>query len=795
MSCRSQTPVPRVRVNGETEEEEGAATVTSVTIGSSAVKRNFRRMQSLGTTLRSPKIWRDLKSKRRFTDLCVLFICAVFGTILFFSYERSLDGRPERLTHGFDYRGRMCGIDSQVNATYLLWCTPANQDMINWADPICVSSCPTSSEQTTTVMCPLPKIEKEIEVPGPNQSFRLVKTVEQNVVPSPATSTHALFSYCIPDVLLDTDMNTITQMFEGAGFGGSITHLRHYGGELVQRWKLLVVAIFFACFFAYTYLVLLRMVARPLIYLSFFLILIFAALCTGYCFVKSKPIVWGVMMNMRELGPVQWAESTVFVPFVFPYTKDLASDIRFAANEIRDVAEDVLPDALVNSSKKMFSDVRNSSRKMLSDVANSSNPVLEKLTAEVKAKSAVLKNAVTSGFARVPSFMKKRFNATDFSLESIIRPLVGSYTMHALFSLGVFCSLLCYILLCLLVHSRKTIHLAIGCVEEACSVLFSIKTLLILPFLQLVAWCTITAIFSILILQVLSTIPVTADSITIAGIEVQGFARQFHPTMYHAVQSLMWLFALFWVQELAHVFVHFVASYAAVQWFFSSFDGYHKRAPYFLVPKGFFIGAMFHLGSLALVAFLAASLRAIRWIWFFTSKRKKEERGRFMASITNSIDCCLRLCESFIHYISSHILTEIALNGDKSFCSCAASVGSLLATNVTNAAMLHGTGWLLTIVGTLSIAAATSGSMVLAIRNPDIINIDALKDLDGADANLFAIVGAVLGGFIGYAFMSLLDRVAETLMYVYLRCKDDGSMANTPDSLVRLVDAHEIVEM
>jgi len=349
-----------------------------------------------------------------------------------------------------------------------------------------------------------------------------------------------------------------------------------------------------------------------------------------------------------------------------------------------------------------------------------------------------------------------KFDVLDFP-ERCIFALVGNYTTHVFLALAI-CSACIFALLCSLFHSKNSVHVAISCVEEACSVLFSLKTLLLLPLLQVGAWCAVTVAFILLTLQVLSTVPVVPSSVLLYGFEVRGFARQVYPTFTHWLQFFLWSFALLWAQEMIHVMVHFAASYAAVQWVVAPFKvpEKKKKLPYFVVSKGFLIATVFHLGSLALVALLSVSARALRWTWYFLRRKKTH----------SSLDGCLKITESFIHYISCHILTEIAMKGNQSFASCAGSVGKCLSMNVSTAAVVHGTGWIVTIMGTLVVAAATSGCMVLGI-------VYELKIFKGADMTFFALSGAAVGGCVGYAFMSLLDRIAETLMYCYLRRKDD----------------------
>lgn len=70
-------------------------------------------------------------------------------------------------------------MGDQKNTTYLLWCSPKGES-ISWVDPVCVEQCPTK-DHLPTVMCPLPKVKREQEIPEENGTIRIVQTVEQSL--------------------------------------------------------------------------------------------------------------------------------------------------------------------------------------------------------------------------------------------------------------------------------------------------------------------------------------------------------------------------------------------------------------------------------------------------------------------------------------------------------------------------------------------------------------------------------------------------------------------------------------
>jgi len=97
-------------------------------------------------------------SVRRPTDLvCVLvFLGFIIGMLIFLTIVKnaSIDGRAysdvRRLSHGFDYQARLCGVDDGVEERpFLFWCRddPSQKDFavastLNLQHPVCVEECP-----------------------------------------------------------------------------------------------------------------------------------------------------------------------------------------------------------------------------------------------------------------------------------------------------------------------------------------------------------------------------------------------------------------------------------------------------------------------------------------------------------------------------------------------------------------------------------------------------------------------------------------------------------------------------
>lgn len=96
---------------------------------------------------------------RRCTDpICLLFFWAFCGGLIYiinYAYEV---GDVRRLSHGFNYKGRLCGVDPGYEDRPLLYFCPSGMAIpgtdppvpssLDLIHPICVSECPVSAAQS-----------------------------------------------------------------------------------------------------------------------------------------------------------------------------------------------------------------------------------------------------------------------------------------------------------------------------------------------------------------------------------------------------------------------------------------------------------------------------------------------------------------------------------------------------------------------------------------------------------------------------------------------------------------------
>mmetsp|Transcript_87860 Transcript_87860/g.246731 ORF Transcript_87860/g.246731 Transcript_87860/m.246731 type:complete len:830 (-) Transcript_87860:243-2732(-) len=205
---------------------------------------------------------------RRLTDcvclpIMVLYILGMIAIAAFASREADV----LRLTRGYDYFGRLCGVDETVeDKPYLFWCRadPSETSMVpsalNLNDATCVSHCPMSGG--APVQC-LMAAQARGE-PKSSNAFGTVESyfvhVQQSIVDTKPYDTR-LFSgrYCMPDdvTLKASVLHGPANMFIRAvkGFG-----------SLKNSWGVMFLVVVVSVLLAYAYIFTFKYIGKYVLY-------------------------------------------------------------------------------------------------------------------------------------------------------------------------------------------------------------------------------------------------------------------------------------------------------------------------------------------------------------------------------------------------------------------------------------------------------------------------------------------------------------------------------------------------
>lgn len=229
---------------------------------------------------------KSAEHRRSCTDVfCIpIFFAALVGLGYILQYAR-VNGDMARVFHGVDFNSNVCGVSQAVEGKpYLFWCaTPSAamtsaamnaagissspgaavmsySNMLDLAHPICVSSCPNSSD--TFNAC----FQRELVSDGPRGvtgTFTKNITYEFDFVADHPT-TKIAERYCMPKQVSMLDQLKST-------FNGGMEGLMFHAAEVMEDWYLVAAAAVLAVFLGFAYLFLVKCFAKPCVYVTFVL--------------------------------------------------------------------------------------------------------------------------------------------------------------------------------------------------------------------------------------------------------------------------------------------------------------------------------------------------------------------------------------------------------------------------------------------------------------------------------------------------------------------------------------------
>jgi len=249
--------------------------------------------------------------------LCLVLFFAFLGVMGWLSHYAYLHGDIAKLTHGIDWTGNVCGVSENVsNQPYLFWCgngsytdittTEGDKTIVlmriptslNLETPICVESCPRSSEDT--VYCPTMSNVTRMVSGQPPEIF--VRTVmEQEVKGQAGYATRARAGkYCLPDAVYSANvseslaakaaldaLNNQIHDWVGSSWGTVvITAVGNLWYDLPNILPLLCIICAGAFVLSFNYLLVLRWLAKPLIYFILGVVAL-SFLATGAAFITT----------------------------------------------------------------------------------------------------------------------------------------------------------------------------------------------------------------------------------------------------------------------------------------------------------------------------------------------------------------------------------------------------------------------------------------------------------------------------------------------------------------------------
>eukprot|EP00440_Ansanella_granifera_P047787 gb/GFBE01051763.1/.p1 GENE.gb/GFBE01051763.1/~~gb/GFBE01051763.1/.p1 ORF type:complete len:641 (+),score=109.81 gb/GFBE01051763.1/:1-1923(+) len=178
--------------------------------------------------------------RRKCTDGGCLAILIAFLGCMWYLYSRArAEGNLAKLTHGFDWKGSICGVDEAVREKPLLfWCNPSDgPDDLSLLDGICVQRCPSGPEEFH--LCPGPAIPFEVDryIDAGRQSQEVMIGMRRNLTMKPAYSSVEALGYCFPH----ENLVLLQKVMERTHVSSLAKQVVLAGQGAVESWQFLVI--------------------------------------------------------------------------------------------------------------------------------------------------------------------------------------------------------------------------------------------------------------------------------------------------------------------------------------------------------------------------------------------------------------------------------------------------------------------------------------------------------------------------------------------------------------------------
>lgn len=210
---------------------------------------------------------RDLKggahgeaNPRQCTDLfCLILFLCYLGGMGYVGYIAATRGDIRKLSHGFNWKGELCGVDKNVaDKPFLYWCKPEGEQLLQ--DGVCRTECPTGN--FSEHWCPgksQPWVKsKEVGHHEKEEFYGVKRTLSKKLDIETAEFLH----YCLPV----GDREFFTQIVEQTALGTKLGKLFTAADQIGKQWELLVGIVIACVVLGYIFLLLIKFIVAPLVY-------------------------------------------------------------------------------------------------------------------------------------------------------------------------------------------------------------------------------------------------------------------------------------------------------------------------------------------------------------------------------------------------------------------------------------------------------------------------------------------------------------------------------------------------
>lgn len=218
------------------------------------------------------------------TDVpCVCAFLVFLVAMVYVSWYALSFGNPRKLTHGFDFHGRTCGVSADVaHQPLVFWCgvniSFGVPQALEFERPICVDTCPTDS--ATVLDCPEPS--KTVVTHVNNHTIIVIN--QTDAMQAQYVSRPHLSRYCVPDIPGNSSWSEALISDLHSPLLDGWEQVRENLGSIRRAWPVLIVAFALSLILSVLYMVAIRHFPKLVVY-GALTVVGCGMLLTGVCFV------------------------------------------------------------------------------------------------------------------------------------------------------------------------------------------------------------------------------------------------------------------------------------------------------------------------------------------------------------------------------------------------------------------------------------------------------------------------------------------------------------------------------
>jgi len=232
--------------------------------------------------------------------------------------------------------------------------------------------------------------------------------------------------------------------------------------------------------------------------------------------------------------------------------------------------------------------------------------------------------------------------------------------------------------------------------------------------------------------------------------------------------------------EIANAMGSFAFSYAVVDWYYTEKDANSGRKAHHWCSliKAYFYAWTYHLGTIAMGAFLIALIRFVRLIVTFIERYSKSQGNAVAACIARCVGCCLTCIKGIVEAINKNAYIDVAINSSN-FCTAATDSLAFMVKQAPAIAILNGACTIFSFAGCAMLSSLTGYVTYWLVTDSPWSERWTANDSPHhiASPGFAAGVAAFGAVFVSASFMVIFDHTADTLLYTY--CWNKSKAHNT----------------